>query len=235
MTISIDSSTRVGTVAVSALNVTRTFGRGAGAVAALNGVSANLRRGELTTITGPADAGKSTLIRCLAGADRVSGGRVFLGGREISQLRGRALYRATHGRVCVLAGPPRLLPEWTVLQNILLPLDLTDGHADPGHLRRVVDALELDEVLAAPGRALTSVQQQRVAVARAAITHPEVIFADTVCGTQDGASSRDLPQALRQVCRHLGISAVHAARQPNPYADRVLTLDHGLLIDDRSQ
>ncbi len=233
MTISLETPTPTGTVAVSALNVTRTFGRGSGAVRALDGVSANLRRGELTTITGPSGAGKSTLVQCLAGTDRVSGGRVFLGGREISPLRGRALHRATQGRVSVLVGLPRLLPEWSILQNILLPLDLADGHADPAHLRRVVDALELENLLTLPGRALTSVQQQRVALARAAITQPEVIFADTVCGSQDGASCRDLPLALLQVCRQLGITAVHAARQPNPHADRVLTLDHGVLIADQ--
>ena len=77
-------------------------------------------------------------------------------------------------------------------------------------------------------------QQQRVAVARAAITDPEVIFADTVWGAQDQASCRDLPVALRALCRELGQTVVHAARWSSNVADRSLVLDHGVLVDDLS-
>lgn len=235
MTISISSPTRLGSVAVSALNLTKVYGHGSNTVRALTGVSANLRRGELTTIAGPSGSGKSALIQCLSGLDRVSGGRVFLGGQEISQLRGRALFRATNGRVSLLVAHPRLLPEWSALQNLLLPLDLTDGRADSDRLRSIVDALELDDqLLARPARELNAVQQQRIAVGRAAITSPEVIFADTVWGAQDSASCRDLPVALRAISRALGQTVVHAARQPNSYADRVLLLDHGVLVGDHS-
>ena len=106
MTISISSPTRLGSVAVSALNLTKVFGHGSGSVRALTGVSVNLRRGELTTIVGPAGSGKSTLVQCLAGMERVTSGRVFLGGQEISQLRGRALFRATNGRISLLITQP---------------------------------------------------------------------------------------------------------------------------------
>ena len=128
----------LGTVALSALNLTKTYGRGSGSVRALNGISVNIRRGEFTVVGGTAGAGKTTLLHCLAGLDKATAGRVFLGGQEISQLRGRALFRATSGRVSLVATQPRLLPEWTALQNILLPLDLTDGRADHQQLRAVV-------------------------------------------------------------------------------------------------
>ncbi len=225
---------RLGTVAVSALNLTKTFGRGASTVCALNGISVNLRRAELTVVGGPAGAGKTTLLHCLSGLDRVSGGRVFLGGQEISQLKGRALFRATSGRVAMVATPPRLLPEWSALQNILLPLDLTDGRADHDQLRRVVAALDLEDLLARPARELNGIQQQRISIARAAIIAPEMIFVDTMCGTQDAATHHDLPVALRAICRELGQTVILAARRPSPFADRVLMLDHGLLIDDIS-
>jgi putative ABC transport system ATP-binding protein len=224
----------LGTVALSALNLTKTYGRGAGCVRALNGISVNIRRGELTVVGGTAGAGKTTLLHCLAGLDRVTAGRVFLSGQEISQLRGRALFRATSGRVSLVATQPRLLPEWTALQNILLPLDLTDGRADHDQLRAVVHALELEKLLAKPARELTGLQQQRISIARAAIIAPEVIFVDTVCGATDGATNRDLSIALRAVCRELGQTVVMATRLPSAYADRVLMLDHGLLVDDHS-
>jgi len=223
----------LGSVAVSALNLTKTYGRGSGAVRALNGISINIRRGELTMLSGPAGGGKTTLVHCLAGLDKGTAGRVFIGGQEISQLKGRALFRATSGRVSLVATQSRLLPDWSALQNILLPLDLTDGRTDHDQLRAVVDALELGHLLAKPARELTSVQQQRIAIARAAIIAPEVIFVDTVCGAIDGASSRDLPIALRAVCRELGQTVVMATRLPSAYADRVLTLEHGLLIADQ--
>ena len=78
----------LGSVAVSALNLTKTYGRGSGAVRALNGISINIRRGELTVLGGPAGGGKTTLVHCLAGLDKGTAGRVFIGGQEISQLRG---------------------------------------------------------------------------------------------------------------------------------------------------
>lgn len=231
---SVKSAPRHGTVAVSALNLTKTFGRGNSAVHALNGISINLRRNELTLVTGTPGAGKTTLINCLAGMDKITGGRVFIAGQEISQLRGRALFRATAGRVSMVSSQPRLLPEWSVLQNILLPLDLTDGCADHDHLHRVIEALGLKSLLARPAQELSDLHQQRVALARAAIVAPEVILVDTVWGASDQATDDDLPLALRALCRDLDQTVVLAARRPNPFADRTLTLDRGVLIDDKS-
>lgn len=231
---SVRTAPRHGTVAASALNLTRTFGRGANAVHALNGISINLRRNELTLVTGTPGAGKTTLLNCLAGLDKITGGRVFIAGQEISQLRGRALFRATTGRVSMVSSQPRLLPEWSVLQNILLPLDLTDGRADHDHLHRVIDVLELKSALARPARELNGVQQQRVSLARATIVAPEMILVDTVWGSQDQATHDDLPVALRALCRDLDQTVVLAARRPTPHADRVVTLERGVLIDDKS-
>jgi putative ABC transport system ATP-binding protein len=225
--------TRLGSVASSALNLTKIYGRGH-VVRALDGISMNIRRGELTAISGPAGSGKTTLLQCLAGVERSDGGRVFLGGQEISQLRNRALVQATSGRVSFVVQPPRLLPDWTVLQNILLPLDLSDGHADPDHLHAVVRSLGLTDLLTWPAHDLTTVQQQRVAIARAAITRPEVVFADTPDGTLDTHSAHDLPVALRTVCTELGLTVVLAARDPKvaQLADRTLLIEHGRLMGD---
>lgn len=227
------TTARPGSVASSALNLTKAYGRSR-AVRALDGISVNVRRGELTAVTGPADAGKTTLLLCLAGLERATGGRVFLGGQEISQLRNRALVKATAGRVSFVHQPPRLLPDWNVLQNILLPLNLSDGHADHDRLNAIVASLDLGHLLAVPARTLTTVQQQRVAIARSAITHPEIIFADMPVGSLDAQSARDLPIALRTLSHDLDQTVVLATRNTAvaQTADRTLVIDHGRLVDD---
>jgi len=227
------TSTRPGSVASSALNLTKTYGRSR-VVRVLDGISVNVRRGELTAITGPAGAGKTTLMHCLAGLERPTGGRIFLGGREISQLRNRALVRATAGRVSFVVQPPRLLPDWSVLQNILLPLDLSDGHADHDRLNAIVASLDLAHLLARPARGLTTVEQQRVAIARSAITAPEIIFADLPVGSLDAQAAGDLPVALRTLSHDLGQTVILATRISaiTSIADRTLVVDHGRLVDD---
>lgn len=233
---STSTTTRLGGVAASALNVTKVYGRGGHSVRALDGISANLRRGELTAVTGPAGSGKSTLVNCLAGREPLTTGRVFLAGRELSSLRGRRLVQARAGQVALLVPPPRLLPDWTVLQNILLPLELADGRPEGDHLFAVVRSLRIEDLLEAPARSLTTVQQQRVAVARSVITRPEVVVADTAAGALDGNSSRDLPLALRSLCRDMDLTALIATRSATitEVADRTLVLDHGHLVDDLS-
>ena len=228
---------QLGAIAVSALNVTKVYGSGKTAVRALDGVSANLHRGDFTAIMGPSGSGKSTLMHCLAGLDTVTGGRIFLGGQEITQLKDRELTRVRRDQVGFVFQSFNLLPTLTARQNILLPLDLAGRKVDQDHLQATVGWLGLTDRLEHRPSELSGGQQQRVAIARALITRPEVVFADEPTGALDSMNGAQLLAQLRRASRELGQTIVMVTHDPNAaaYADRVLLLADGALVDDLDQ
>ncbi len=228
---------QLGAIAVSALNVTKVYGSGKTAIRALDGVSVNLHRGDFTAIMGPSGSGKSTLMHCLAGLDTVTGGRVFLGGQEITQLKDRELTRVRRDQVGFVFQSFNLLPTLTARQNIVLPLDLAGRKVDQDHLQATVGWLGLADRLEHRPSELSGGQQQRVAIARALITRPEVVFADEPTGALDSRNGAQLLAQLRRASRELGQTIVMVTHDPNAaaYADRVLLLADGALVDDLDQ
>jgi putative ABC transport system ATP-binding protein len=163
--------------------VSKVYGRGAGAVQALRGVSVALPYGTFTAVMGPSGSGKSTLLQTAAGLDRPTGGRAWIGPINLSKLSESRRTELRRDRIGFVFQAFNLMPSLTVEQNVTLPLRLAGRHAD----RRLVD-----EVLGRVGLAgrrrhrpaeLSGGQQQRVALARALITRPEVLFADEPTGT----------------------------------------------------
>ncbi len=221
-------------VAVSALNLVKAFGRGSTAVRALDGVSVAIRRGQLTAVMGPSGSGKSTLMHCLAGLDTVTEGRVFLGGQEISALTERELTRVRRDQVGFVFQAFNLLPTLTAEQNILLPLDLAGRQVDPTLFTATVGSLGLGNRLSYRPSELSGGQQQRVAIARALITRPQVVFADEPTGALDSRTGHQLLALLRTASRELGQTVVLVTHDPvvAGYADRTLLLADGRLVDD---
>lgn len=222
------------TVAVSAVNLTKTYGSGPQAVRAVDGISVAIATGSFTAIMGPSGSGKSTLMHCLAGLDSVSSGRVFLGGTEISQLNDTELTLIRRDRVGFVFQSFNLLPTLTARQNILLPLDLAGRKADPDRLRAVADSLGLTDRLQHRPSELSGGQQQRVAIARALITEPAVIFADEPTGALDSANGQALLAQLRTASRELGQTIVMVTHDAGAaaYADRALLINDGRLVGD---
>ena len=222
------------TIAVSAVNLTKTYGTGTQCVRAVDGISLIIPRGSFTAIMGPSGSGKSTLMHCLAGLDSITSGRVFLGGHEISQLRDAELTRLRRDRVGFVFQSFNLLPTLTARQNILLPLDLAGRRVDEQRLQAVVSSLGLDDRLQHRPSELSGGQQQRVAIARALITEPEVIFADEPTGALDSANGQALLAQLRMASRELGQTIVMVTHDAAAaaYADRALLINDGRLVGD---
>ena len=116
------------TAAVRAVAVTKTYGRGVGAVRALDAVSAEIAAGRFTAVVGPSGSGKSTLLHCLAGLDSVDSGSVYLGDTDLTTLAERELTRLRRDRIGFVFQSFNLLPTLTAGENLLLPLRIA-GHA----------------------------------------------------------------------------------------------------------
>ena len=197
----------------------KTYGRGAAAVHALNGVDLTVEHGEFTAIVGASGSGKSTLLHILAGVDKPTGGTVLVDGVDVGRLdpTRAALFRRR--KVGLVYQFFNLIPTLTVEQNILMPLLLDKRRPDPDELRRLVSALGLqDKLQALPGQ-LSGGQQQRTAIARALCYRPALLLADEPTGNLDRKNSGEILDLLQLCHRNLG--------------QTILLVTHGRIVSDR--
>src|SRR3712207_6869585 len=115
-------------LAATARGLTRTYGRGDNAVHALRGVDLDLPSGRYTAIMGPSGSGKSTLMHCLAGLDRLTSGRVTIGGTDLTRLSEKQLTVIRRDKVGFIFQAYNLLPTLTAYENIVLPLKIGRAH-----------------------------------------------------------------------------------------------------------
>ena len=164
--------------AARAVELTKVYGHGDAAVRALDAVSVEFERGHFTAIMGPSGSGKSTLLHCLAGLDRVTAGRVYVGDVDLTGLREKELTRLRRDRLGFVFQSYNLLPTLTALENITLPMAIAGRRPDRAWLDRLVDVVGLRDRVDHRPSELSGGQQQRVAAARAMLSRPHLIFAD---------------------------------------------------------
>jgi putative ABC transport system ATP-binding protein len=217
--------------AVAMRDVRKVYGRGEGAVVALDGVSVGLAVGSFTAVMGPSGSGKSTLLNVAAGLDRPTAGTVTLGDTDLGGLSERRLTVLRRERIGFVFQAFNLLPSLTVAQNISLPLRL-DGHRPQrSGVREVAARVGIEKRLRHRPSQLSGGQQQRVAIARALVTRPDVVFADEPTGALDTRTGRDVLALLREIVDEDGRTVVMVTHDPTAaaWADRVVLLADGRL------
>jgi putative ABC transport system ATP-binding protein len=229
----IDANVGTGAHAITLEAVSKVYGKGRGAVAALREVSIALPRGGFTAVMGPSGSGKSTFLHCAAGLDRPTSGTVRLGGTDLSGLNETRLTELRRERAGFVFQSFNLMGSLTVAQNITLPLRLAGRRADPARLADIVARVGLTERTGHRPAQLSGGQQQRVAIARALITAPEVVFADEPTGALDTMTAKEVLTLLRTTVDTLGQTIVMVTHDPvaASYADDVLFLADGRIAD----
>jgi putative ABC transport system ATP-binding protein len=220
--------------ALRARAVTRTYGTGAGTVTALDAVDLDIARGAFTAIMGPSGSGKSTLLHVLAGLDEVTSGSIELEGTEITALRDDALTRLRRERIGFVFQSFNLLPMLTAEQNILLPLELAGTRVDRAWFDTLTSAFGIADRLDHLPSQLSGGQIQRVAISRALVTSPAVVFADEPTGNLDSRTTEEVLDFLRLSVDEFGQTVVMVTheRDAAERADRILTLADGRLHAD---
>jgi len=218
--------------AVQAIGLTKVYRRGRQEMHALDGVTVSIQRGRFTAIMGPSGSGKSTLLHCLAGLDTPTSGQVLLGATDLTRLSEGRLTRLRRDRVGVIFQSYNLLPQLTVRQNIMLPVEVAGRQVDHTWFDTVLGVLDLGDLLRQRPEQLSGGQQQRVAVARALLPRPDVVFADEPTGALDGPTAREMLRFLRASVEHLGQTVVMVTHDPlaAEHTDRVLLLNEGRVV-----
>ncbi|MQY13831.1 Bacitracin export ATP-binding protein BceA [Streptomyces sp. RB5] len=218
--------------ALRLVGVSKSYGHGAGAVTALDGVSLGLRHGTFTAVMGPSGSGKSTLLQVAAGLERADGGIVRVDGAELTGGTEAELTKFRRRRVGFVFQQYNLLPTLTVEQNTVLPLKLARRRVDRTHVHEVLTRVGLGDLSHRHPDELSGGQRQRVAIARALVTRPAVVFADEPTGALDTRSAREVLVLLRESVRGEGRTVVMVTHDPvaASYADAVLFLADGRIV-----
>jgi putative ABC transport system ATP-binding protein len=217
-----------------AIELKKIYGIGEAEVRALNGVTVDFARGEMTAIMGPSGSGKSTLMHCMAALDRPTSGDVVIDGVQIAGLKDKALTQLRRDRVGFIFQSFNLVPTLTAKENITLPLDIAGRKVDQEWFDTVVDTVGLRDRLNHRPNELSGGQQQRVACARALVSRPAIVFADEPTGNLDSRASAEILSFLQNSVRNFGQSIVIVTHDPIAagYADRVLFLADGEIVDE---
>lgn len=226
--------------ALSAQNVTRILREESIAVPLVRDVSLEIFPGEFVSITGPSGSGKSSLLYLLGLLDRPDEGEIFLGGKKTSKLGSAALSRLRLEQLGFVFQFHFLLPEFTVLENVMIPMkklgDLTESEGKKRAME-ILDRLGLSgQEGKRPGQ-LSGGQRQRVAIARALANGPKVILADEPTGNLDTKNAAIVCGIFQTLAREDGAAVVMVTHDTEMAARanrRVHLVDGRIVSDDGS-
>jgi lipoprotein-releasing system ATP-binding protein len=204
----------------------------------LHGLDLVLERGEFAALIGPSGSGKSTLLNVIGLLDRPSGGRVLLEGREAGALDDAELTRLRGRGIGFVFQHHYLLPEFTALENVMMPILAARGRADDE--MRVTAAGLLERVGLTPWRdkkatQISGGQQQRVAIARALAMKPPLVLADEPTGNLDTKSADGVFDVLREINETSATTFLIVTHDPRlaRRCDRIIELVDGHIRSDR--
>ncbi|GHU87450.1 ABC transporter ATP-binding protein [Clostridia bacterium] len=214
--------------------LTKTYGKGDTAVAALDDVSFSVGKGEFVAIVGASGSGKSTLLHLLGGVDRPTSGGVIIDGNEISKLNESEMAIFRRRNIGIVYQFYNLIPTLTAEENISLPRLLDNRKPDEAKLAAILETIGLTDRAKHLPNELSGGQQQRVSVGRALINDPAVILADEPTGNLDSKSSREVIDLLKLSNKRDGQTLIIITHDENIalQADRVITIGDGKILRD---
>jgi len=218
---------------IETVDLTKVYGMGDATVAALDGVSLQIKAGEFVAIMGPSGSGKSTLMHILGCLSRPTSGQYILDGEDISNMSKKDLALVRNRKLGFIFQAYNLLPRTNALRNVMMPMlyDRNREYSDEEGEEKALKMLEMvglgDRIHHQP-QELSGGQQQRVAIARALINDPVLIIGDEPTGNLDSRSGREILNLLRTLNQR-GVTSVMVTHDPDTaeYTQRVIHLADG--------
>lgn len=205
-----------------------------GALEVLKDVSLEIFSGELVTLIGESGAGKSTLLRILASFERCDSGEIFIGKENIVTLQGDALAHFRNLKIGFVFQEKNLLSELTALENVCLPRLIKGDSIKKAEedAKKILFELGLEKRLNHNPLELSGGEQQRVAVARALINKPDIIFADEPSGSLDSKNASHLHEMFLKLRNDLHQTFIIATHNPSlaRMSDRQIKIQDGIIV-----
>ena len=216
-------------------NLTKYYGQEPVLVKALDGVTLEVEQGSFTAVVGTSGSGKSTLLHMLGGLDTPTSGSVIVDGQELNGMGRNELTIFRRRKIGFIFQNYNLIPNLTIYDNILLPVELDGREADEPYMMEVVRTLGLEDKLPRKPGKLSGGQQQRAAIARAQAAKPAIILADEPTGNLDSRTSQEVIGLLRTTSKifHQTIVMITHNDEIAQSADRAIRIEDGKLVESR--
>lgn len=215
--------------------LTRTYHLGDVEVNALRAVSLSVNKGDFLIITGRNGSGKSTLLHQLGLLDRPDSGSIHLGEREVSRMREKERSEIRLRELGYIFQEFALIAELTALENVMLPSMMFERTSDcRKKALAILEAVELEGQMEHLPRQMSGGEQQKVAIARALMNDPSVIFADEPTANLDLVSAQEVLEIFRRLNGEQGHTIVMITHEleETAYGNRIITLSDGNIINE---
>lgn len=219
---------------IEAKNIKKAFGK---KTLALRGASLSVEPGEVVAVMGPSGSGKSTLLHCLAGILKIDSGEVLFEGENIGKMSDKKRNQLRREKFGFVFQFSQLVPELTALDNVALPLLIngvskTEAYAKARTWLKKVGVEAVANQI--PGE-LSGGQAQRVAVARAMVIEPKILFADEPTGSLDSLNSEKVMDLFIKTVKEVGTTVIMVTHEPTiaAYADRSVIVRDGVVTGDK--
>ena len=210
-------------------NVTKVYGKGDAVVHALQDVTMSVQKGETLAVVGASGSGKSTLLHMIGGVDVPTSGKIYVEGREITEMKDTELSVYRRRKIGFVFQAYHLMPILTVEENIQMPILLDHQKPDKAYIDHIIELLGLkDKRKCLPGQ-LSGGQQQRAAIARAMANRPSLILADEPTGALDTRNGEEVMSLLQNSVRQLDQTLILITHNPDLAREtgRILRMEDG--------
>jgi len=216
-------------------NVKKVYHVGSVDVHALRGVDLQIASGDICSIIGRSGSGKSTMLNVLAGLEKVSAGEIVIAGKHLERMSQGELILFRQKRVGFIFQSFNLMPYYTALENVALPLSFSGVplEARLKRAKRILDIVGLKTHMNHKPSELSGGQQQRVGIARALVTDPQIVFADEPTGNLDSNTSDEVMRVIIDILREQKKTLIMVTHDPHiaEFGDKVIHLLDGRITD----
>ncbi|GFN35695.1 ABC transporter ATP-binding protein [Tepidimicrobium xylanilyticum] len=217
--------------------VRKEFILGKNIIKAVNGIDLSIKKGEMLRIAGRSGSGKSTLLNLMAGLEKVTSGEIIIAGGHIEKMNERERIRFRRENIGFIFQSYNLLPQYTALENVALPLILR-GVAPKEREKMAKEIMEQVGIYSHANHKpneMSGGQQQRVGIARALVTNPPIVFADEPTGNLDTKTSEQVMELLVKLFKEKGTTFVLVSHDEDTrdYIEKTIYLEDGKIINSK--
>ena len=221
----------MGKIILSSKNLIKSYQNGDKRLVVLNGINIEVETGTITTIIGESGSGKSTLLNVLSSLDTFDSGELLIENKEISSLNEKKLSLFRNEKIGFIFQFHHLLPDFTILDNVLMPLWIKNGLGHYDRPRELLDEFGLLNIKDKYPTEISGGERQRVAIIRSIVNEPKILFADEPSGNLDKKNSTKLIDLFKRINRDFNTTIMLTTHNPSiaNIGNNVYELKSGLL------